>query len=469
MLLSLGQWVYQTITANELTALQQRLLSAVTSLASGIDGEAIRQVAPDTTEPGPMHQAIGARFSRVIASDPDIESIYILRPTAEPTKLRFFVDVARDDIVGAPGEIYDATDVPVLIQGFSKESVETEPYADEFGLSLSGYAPIFDEAGRSVAIVGIDVHASRLDAIKREILQFVLVGFGLSVLLLGLVSMIVAHNVRAPLSRIIEAATAISRGRLDTRVKLRRHDELGVLSNQIDAMAQQLQQREFIRETFGRYVSEEVANALLTQPSALALGGEERVVTVLLSDLRGYATLSEQMPPGEVVRMLNEYFGEMQRIIDRHRGCVIEFLGDAILIVFGAPCYRPDHAERAVACAIDMRDRLIALNEEWEQGQIARYRKWGRGTLLAARMGIHSGTVIAGNLGSPSRMKYAVIGDTVNVAARLEELNKSFGSDILISHEVYAHLPEELISRIQDQGEHLIRGREHTVSVYSVR
>ncbi len=468
VLMVLGAAVYFDGVKTEKEALQQRLLGIVTSLASSVDGAAVGQLSLEGNEFTELHQRLKERFKQVAEQDPDVETIYMLRPTQEPTKLRFVVDYVKDGEEGQPGEAYDATDVPVMLQGFSRPSVEDEPYTDEFGTTLSGYAPIMTQDGRSIALVGIDVKASRLAAMRQGVMRSVLWSFGAAVVLLGIISAVVARNLRTPLSRIIDASMAIARGELNTRIGMQRSDELGLMSRHIDLMAEQLQEREFIRETFGRYVSEEVAKSLLEQRADLKLGGEERVVTVLFSDIRGYSTVSEQMPAVHVVDLLNRYLGKMTEIIDKHHGCVIEFVGDAIFAAFGAPHYFSDHAESAVRCAIEMRQRLAQLNEEWTSSGLARYWRQSGMDALNARIGIHTGRVVAGNLGSATRMKYAVIGDTVNVAARLETLNKELNTDILLSRDVYVHLPEELTEYIAEKGEHHVKGREQSVKVYSI-
>jgi len=467
-LVVLGLNFYYSGVAEEKSNLQKRLLSIVTSLSASIDGNAIEQVPLENSELTEFHTHVYNTLRQVAKNSPDTESIYILRPTREPTKLRFFIDFVKNGETGKPGEVYDATEIPVMIKGFSSPAVEDEPYKDEFGTTLSGYAPIFNSSGQSVAVVGVDVNASRLDQIKFAVLLKVGIAFGIAIVLLGIVALIVGKNIRQPLTQIIDAAVAISNGNLSTRVNLLRNDELGVMGQQINIMAEQLQEREFIRETFGRYVSEEIAKTLLVQNASERLGGEERVVTVLFCDMRGYSTLSEQMPPAQIVNMLNKYLSAMTEIIDRHNGCIIEFIGDAIFAVFGAPQYIADHAEQAVRCAIDMRNRLTELSKELQESGITRYWKSDEILDMSARIGIHSGHVVAGNLGSATRMKYAVIGDTVNVAARLEQMNKELGTDILLSRDVYTLLPDELTKEMVKQGEHPIRGRQQPVSVYSI-
>jgi adenylate cyclase len=240
------------------------------------------------------------------------------------------------------------------------------------------------------------------------------------------------------------------------------------VARHFDAMAEALQDRAFIRETFGRYVSKDVAKVLLDQRLGTELSGEERVVTVLISDIRGYSAISERLPPVHVVDMLNRYLSAMTDVIDEHQGCVIELFGDAILAVFGAPSYLPDHSERAVRCALRMRERLIELNQEWRQSGLSQYWHDGPGTDLSERIGIHTGPVVAGNLGGRTRLKYSVIGDTVNVAARLESLNKELDTDVLVSEQVYVQLPSDLLSHFQDKGVHKVKGRQQSMRVFGI-
>lgn len=467
-LLLIGMIFYQSGVSAEIQGLQKRLLAMVSSLAASVDGDKIGAIPLDSSEVSSFHRAIKQRFQEVADLDPDVETIYILRPTTEPTKLRFLVDYVKNGDEGKPGDAYDATDIPIMLKGFATPTVEDEPYTDQFGTTLSGYAPIYNSTGKSVGIVGADVAISRLVLLERQVRNVVLLVFGIAVFLVSLVSLAVARSVRAPLTKIIDAASAVAKGNYNTRIDLDRKDEFGIMSTHFNNMVHGLKDREFIRETFGRYMSHDLANAVLNTEKMPQLGGEERVVTVLFSDLRGYSTMAERLPPVAVVEMLNEYLGEMNLLIDKYHGCVIEFLGDAILAVFGAPYYQPDHSENAVRCAMEMRVRLAELNQRWSQSGLARYWKGKTLDNWGVRIGIHCGPVVAGNIGSPTRMKYTVIGDTVNVAARLETLNKHLHTDILLSDEVYDHLPDELVGNMKDQGQHQVKGREQSVSVYSL-
>ena len=222
-----------------------------------------------------------------------------------------------------------------------------------------------------------------------------------------------------------------------------------------------------LQETFGRYFSEEVMETLLSDDEQ-ALEGQERWVTVLFSDLASYSTIIESMSPVQVVKLLNSYLTAMQEIIEEHHGVILEYIGDAILVVFGAPNRLEDHQEHSVRCAVAMRERLDQLNQEWLNEGTARYWKNRGIDNMNCRIGLHTGSVVAGNLGSDRHMKYGIVGDAVNIAARLEQKNKELGTTILMSAEVQGSLPVAMAETLEDQGLMAIKGREQSKRIYSI-
>lgn len=457
--------VYQLAVAAELDGLAARLHMATVAQAGLIDGD--RLVAIDRAD-APYRLELKRRFEAIIKDEPEISSLFLFAPTEDPDTMRFVVDT---DVRMAPGEFnetYDARQYPELKEALNGARVERDPVADAWGLSISGFAPVRDGQGKAVAILGIDTDAARVERMRERLLwAAIAISFG-AILLLGLAAVGVGRLLRGPLNRVIRGTEAIADGELSARVGLVRTDEFGVLGRHFDLMASGLQERERIRAMFGRYVSEDVAKKLLADRGNSAVNGEERVVTVLFSDLRGYSTLSEELAPTEVLALMNQYLEAMSPAIAEHGGCVIEYLGDGILAVFGAPDEVPDHPAQAVRCAFEMRERLAALNAEWEAAGRSVHWKARGIERLTARVGIHTGRVVAGSLGSHVRMKYAILGDTVNLAARLEVLNSVLGTDVLISDEVYRLLPAELAERFADRGEQLVKGRAQAVRVHAV-
>ncbi|MEL7141771.1 MAG: adenylate/guanylate cyclase domain-containing protein [Cyanobacteria bacterium J06573_11] len=181
-----------------------------------------------------------------------------------------------------------------------------------------------------------------------------------------------------------------------------------------------------IRRTFGRYLSDEIVTTLLENPEGQKLGGERRNITILTSDLRGFTATSERLPPETVIKVLNFYLGHMADVIGRHSGTIDEFMGDGILVLFGAPIVREDDAKRAVACAVEMQLAMTAVNQTMEE--------WGLAPLEMG-IGIHTGEVVVGNIGSEKRKKYGIVGSPVNLTYRIESFTT--GGQILISGETH--------------------------------
>jgi adenylate cyclase len=213
--------------------------------------------------------------------------------------------------------------------------------------------------------------------------------------------------------------------------------------------------RRRFQDAFGRYLSREVMAEVLDD--APSLRGERREISVLFSDLRGFTTLSETMAPERVAAHLNEYFDGMTRAIFAHRGMINDFVGDAVMAVFGAPVADADHALHAVQSACAMDEALGALNRRWEAAGLPQLRMG---------IGIHSGQVFAGNVGGPDRIKYTVIGDPVNVAARVEGLNKDLGTTILITEATRLAVGERVT--VKDRGMVPVKGRVQDVHVFEV-
>lgn len=449
--------------AGEHALLQARLRALSVALASAIDPDAI------ALAPGPARTRMLDALATVGRDQPDVVAIYVLVPDDGAGHMRFVGDWdRRPGQATQPGTPYDAGAVPLLVDAVHGPRVERAVVTDAWGPTLSGYAPIRDPAGRTVAIVGVDIAASTIAAREREVLIRTATLFAVAAALLIAIGALIGRWIRRPIERIVTATSAVAAGDLEARVATSRADELGILGAHFDRMAAGLQERERIRAIFGRYVSEEVARTVLASPEAAGLGGDLRAVTVLFSDLRGYSTIVEHLAPAGVIAIVNRYLDVMGTIIDEHGGCVLELLGDGILAVFGAPVRADDHAARAVACALAMQDRLAELNRGWDaDGQAAAWQAHGL-PALGMRIGIHTGRVVAGNIGGAARMKYAVLGDAVNVAARVEQLNKQLGTALLFTDAVRDALPPALAERAQPRGEHPVKGRGQAVTVFTI-
>lgn len=189
----------------------------------------------------------------------------------------------------------------------------------------------------------------------------------------------------------------------------------------------------FITKVFGRYLSDAVVERLLESPDGLRLGGERRCVTVLMTDLRGFTPTAERLLPEQVVSLLNLHLGTMSEVVLRHGGTIDEFIGDAVLALFGAPLSRPDDAARALACAVEMQQEMVRVN--------ARARELGLPE-MGMGIGVHTGDVVVGNIGSERRAKYGVVGSTINLASRIQ--GYTLGGQVLASEETLRAAGEEI-------------------------
>jgi adenylate cyclase len=212
---------------------------------------------------------------------------------------------------------------------------------------------------------------------------------------------------------------------------------------------------ELIKKMFGRYLSTEVMNSLLEDPSALELGGEKRKVTIMMTDLRGFTALSERLKPEQVVQMLNSYFEVMVEVILQSNGTINEIIGDALLVIFGAPQEMPDRAQRAIACAIEMQNAMAKVNEKNRAQGLPE---------LEMGIGLNETEVIVGNIGSSKRSKYAVVGSGVNMTSRIESY--TVGGQILISESVRQKAGDVL--RIDDKKKVMPKGAEVPLTIYEV-
>ena len=213
-----------------------------------------------------------------------------------------------------------------------------------------------------------------------------------------------------------------------------------------------------VKKLFSRYVSKDVYDQLVANPSLAALGGVRRHMTVLFSDIRGFTTMSEKGSPEDVVSQLNELFTRMVAVVFSHRGTVDKFVGDMIMALYGAPLDDEEHAEHAVQTALAMITTLNDLNREWaEQGK----------PQLDIGIGINTGEMIAGNVGSDTIMSYTVIGDAVNLGARLESLNKDYGTRIIISEATRARLKGRY--DIHPLGDVVVKGKSKPVAIFEVK
>lgn len=271
------------------------------------------------------------------------------------------------------------------------------------------------------------------------------------------VAVAIARGVSRPVQQLAQHTRLVAAGDYTQRLDLPRADELGQLATAFNQMTAGLAERDRVRNLLGMVVSPEIATQLLH--SDLKLGGEEREVTMLFCDLRDFTSLSEKLTPAEVLTLLNRYLDRMSAIIERHGGVIDKYIGDAIMALFGAPVAAPDAPSRAIAAARDMAQALESLNGD--------LRNEGKPT-LAFGIGINTALVVAGNMGSKTRLNYTVIGDGVNLASRLEGLTKdpAYGTPIIVSEATLAAITPRPFAR--ELGEVKVKGKAEAVRIFAL-
>lgn len=292
-----------------------------------------------------------------------------------------------------------------------------------------------------------------------DLIQLVII-FVLFILALIGLGVAMAELIAIPITRLLYASQQVGAGNLNVQVDAFSDDEIGSLTRSFNRMIEDLRQRDFMREMFGRMVSEDVSEAVLN--GSLALGGETRSVSVLFTDVRGFTSISETYSPEDVILLLNQFFAIIAQATRKHNGVINHFGGDSVLAVFGAPIVRSldESLSQAIATALEIRLGIIELNARRIQaGQIP----------LRFGVGINSGSVIAGNIGTEDRFQYTVIGDVVNVAARLQGISRQFPrTPLLLPASGIEILQSNPTFDFQYLGEFRLRGKEHPVPTYAI-
>jgi adenylate cyclase len=310
--------------------------------------------------------------------------------------------------------------------------------------------------GADLAVFSVAVPGHQREQVLTQVLMAIV--FCLAVVAVVLVGLLISAQIVRPVLGLVRAASSVEQGNLSHKVLVSTEDEIGLLAHAFNRMIQGLRTKEYIRDAFGRFVSREVSESLLR--GEIRLHGEKRVVSMLFADIRDFTRLSEQYDPDVMVRILNDYFSAMVEVAQDYGGTVNKFGGDSTLVIFGAPIHHADHASRAVESALGMRRRLAQLNtERLTRGEVP----------IRMGIGINTGEAVAGTVGSADRMEYTVIGDAVNLSARVQGLNKEYPEyDILISEYTLQALHDQERYAIRSLGSMTLKGKTEAVRIYAV-
>ncbi|MCM8807830.1 MAG: adenylate/guanylate cyclase domain-containing protein [Candidatus Omnitrophica bacterium] len=306
--------------------------------------------------------------------------------------------------------------------------------------------------GKVLIGISIDVIKEKIKKLQEIILLITILIFALGFFL----TLFITKFITDPIKSLEKGTKEIAKGNYDYRIEKYPKDEIGDLAIAFNEMAKSLKEKEMIKDAFRRYVSHQVAEEIFKNPETYiqSLKGERRKVAVVFADIRGFTPLAEKLPPEDVVQILNNYLTKMTDVVFKYEGTLDKFIGDCIMSVFGAPISHNDDVFRAVKVAWEIQKYIEKENENKEESE-----------KLRVGIGISYGEVVVGNIGSKERLEYTVIGDSVNLAARLESIAK--GGEILISSEVYESVKDKVIAEKLPPTK--IKGKSKEVSIYKIK
>ncbi len=459
-----GSYFYTQSRNAVFETLQQELKSTASSASRLINGDEMDVLQQPEQSSSPQYKNIQKILRAVVLSNPDFLYAYTMRLVNG--KVCFVVDSppSDDDGDGRISEAEEPEDIgapyedpaPTLLSGFLKPDADNEAVEDEWGWTLSGYAPIFDHSGRSVGLLGIDMSVTRVAEKLQKIEQAGMLSLAMTILLAFVLTLLFSRKIVKPVKALQQAFCRVARGDYTVNLEPSSRDEIGDLVRRFNVMVGELKEKALIKSNLGKVVTRGVMERLVK--ADFRPESEMVHATILFCDLRGFTTMSENVPPSMLVGLLNDYFTAMVGIIEAHGGMVDKFVGDKVMAVFGHPV--PLHGEQQAAfdAAREMLTTCDALNES-----LCLKGKF----ILVNSIGLHTGPALAGIIGSPDRSEYTVIGDSVNVAARLEKLTRRFATRLILSGDMVKALetvPEELVAK----GPQSIRGRKDSLEIYAL-
>jgi adenylate cyclase len=439
----------------------RKVHSIAATAALFLDPAIVEQIASKGDEAKPEYAQLEKILQAVRDAnrrkDVNVDYIFTLTPSHEnPRALVYGIDTgAESGTTHHPGDAFNAdrVDLSAGLAGIHR----LDNQLDNFQISYdTGFAPIYDRSGKLVAELGVKLGwapATMLSNVWRYLLPPFAVTLGLAII----VSAVLSRQVTGPLYSLRATVEKIGKGDLKAVAEPRGTVEFVEMARAINSMTAALRERKMIEQAFSGYLSREVLDQILRDGKLPELKGERRRVTILFADIRGFTSISEVNQPENVVEMLSEFFSCMVTVVRQNSGFVDKFLGDGMMATFGAPAQDLEHEKHAIAAAIEMQKELRELCSKWEvQGR--------KGFKMG--IGINSGNAVVGNIGSEAHMEYTAIGDTVNLASRLQNATKEVDAEILVSGTTYD--AAESAFRWTSLGEITVKGRVQPVRIHAV-
>lgn len=435
--------------------------SIAATIAACVNANELQQIKKYDDMNTPLYKKyeIWLRKMRDANRRPDMYVNYVFTLMSDPNRpsqILFGVDSTEPGPNKSNvGDIYHFT----TDDSYTLNSTATQKHflKDEWGEWQEAHAPIFDSDGKLTGAIGVDIDSRRLKNFLHKLMLDAYLSLGASALMALAFAWFLSRRFSEPLQKICARLNQIGQGDLETKVIIKTKDEFATIGVTINEMIAGLRQRDHLKISLTRYLSSQLAEKIIETGQLPEIRGERRKVTILFCDIRNFTTFAEKMPPEKVVSILNTAFGAMVNGIFEYNGMLDKFLGDGFMAIFGAPFNDDLQEEHAIRAAFAIQSHLFFLAKKWKQ-------KYGLDFKMG--IGINTGIAIVGNIGSEQKMEYTAIGDTVNLASRIETATKELGFGILVSESTYqatAHL-----FSFSDLGSIKVKGRVEPINIYKV-
>lgn len=433
--------------------IRSRLIVAASAAALTIDVENHSNITFGDTPNEAAAEELNRQLRRIQRSIPDSRFVYTFRLNSE-NKVAFVGDSDESENKSTIGEVFE-DETPIMRQAFypgGKADAETEVATDRWGTWLSGYAPLVHPTRHTIeGIVGIDMSADRVAALENRYLTVGLVSsVGVSLVLFPLLLLII-RALTGPLLKAVSELQRIKNFDLNEAVHIK------TLIREMNDLKNALEGTRIGLRSFRKYIRTSLASEVVSQQQEAHASAKKRELTIMFTDFKDFTNYSERVPPDELVHLLNRYFEAISVTISEHEGTVDKFIGDSVMAFWNAPDLVDNHPEKACAAAWSILSKVQAINTERRAAGLVG---------LDIRIGIHTGTAMVGNIGHEGRLSYTAMGDAVNLASRLESLNKQYGSSILLSAATAERLGAEFQTRHMDDA--VLKGKSHAVGVFEL-
>ncbi|MFI3215673.1 MAG: adenylate/guanylate cyclase domain-containing protein, partial [Methylococcales bacterium] len=437
--------------------LRLRITDTANIMATQIDGELHQSIQTVEDDKSDAYIKLKNALQIMREHGTGIANAYTMRKQ-ENGEFAFIVDGSEKD-QNATGDIYPQSSVtPMLNSALNINSddksprSETDIYKDDWGVWLSAYAPIFTKSGQFDGIVGIDVSAQ---SIQDQEFKYIVTISSISLVCIFLMmplGFVFASRIRRPLEALTTEMEKIGRFELN--------DEIFVPTRiyEINRMVQRLESMRRGLRSFEKYVPSDLVRDLIELGRDAKLGGEKKNLTIFFSDIANFTSISERLEPEKLVGFLGEYLTVVNDALSQNQATVDKYIGDSVMAFWGAPRNVENPAIKSCQAALECQRKINLLSQKWQSN--------GLDVEFKTRIGIHTGDVIVGNIGSETRMNYTIIGDNVNLASRIESANKFYGTSILVSETTHQQAKKRFVMRLIDFA--VLNGKSTPIRLYEL-